>query len=1293
MNKLNFGVRLPDQALPEKVARIRLGEVFFETDSELIKPANQPMLTKIANAIRHYRCGVISITGHTDDTGRADYNLKLGQRRADSVRRALGKLLDKSLMEQVDILVAPPPEQRSSLETLSTAAGRLLAGLVDMLVPVAHAEEHADCVSTACAEDSGVVIDIVSRGELEPRSSNATTQGRADNRRADVVFNGRLQLRDGGTVWATEDPAIIEPRLSVSGPAFISHSEGRFTQPAVFRLYSNYSHFIERWELGVYDASDTDLIVPLKTFSGNRLAYETGVEWNGETDRGRPLRAGDELVYMLRVFDADGRFDETAVASLYLGDPVAGDAAASTGLDETLNGYGESTLVRQTIPLSGSRVRIHGSDVPAAYTLSIDGEVVPVDSHGAFAVERILPTGEYPVDVAITDARNESWHRQLDVKVTGGYLFMVGIADLTVGENDFSGSDKALSDEGDEDGSVSDGRLAFYMKGKFAGKYRVTAQVDTTEEELGDVFSDLDRKDPDSVFRRLDPDRYYPTFGDDSTTTSDVDTQGRFYGRVEWDKSQALWGNFNTGITGNEYAQYDRSLYGGRMQYRDVDITRFGDHETELTVFGSEPNTAFAHNEFSGTGGSLYYLRNTDIVQGSEKVWVEVRERDTNRVLENITLQHGSDYQVDDIQGRIILNRPLAQVSSSAAPSIIKDQPLDGNDMLLMVDYEYVPDEFDSDRMTYGVRGKDWLTDRLGLGGTYVHEDRDGTNYELKGADVTLRHGAGTYIKAEYARSDARQTAADFASDDGGLSFSALNDSTDESVSGDAIKLEARVNHAEVTQGRAEGLSAVWWKHRDKGFSVARVDDGIDTTEYGAESSWQATENLALAVRGAVIDKEDDMEDRSLSAQADYRTNGPWTLSGELRYVSEDPDGESSRDATLAGAGVDYALAPGTSVYSTVQTAVSRDSDYAANNLYTLGVKARVGKRVTLNAEGSTGNRGEALQLGADYKVGSDYSMYTSYILSTDRSGGRKGVAVFGQRRQVGNSLRVFTEKQFSSGDEQSGLSSVYGLDFTPAKEWTLSALFQSSNPDDDDDGLERNAVSLGARYQGERLDFSNRLEYRRDRGDEDETQWLTANNLRFLINEEWTGVGKLNFSYSDNHDTGRDDGRFAEFDAGLAYRPVHHDRLNILSKYTYLYDLDSAGQQDAGTDQRSHVVSLEGIYDLNQRWELGSKLAWKRGEEREGRDEGRWFRTEKRLVVVRGRYHLTRHWDGLLEYRWLDVDEADDNRQGALLGIDRHINDHLKIGLGYNFTDFSDDLTDLDYQNNGWFLNFVGKL
>ena len=45
----------------------------------------------------------------------------------------------------------------------------------------------------------------------------------------------------------------------------------------------------------------------------------------------------------------------------------------------------------------------------------------------------------------------------------------------------------------------------------------------------------------------------------------------------------------------------------------------------------------------------------------------------------------------------------------------------------------------------------------------------------------------------------------------------------------------------------------------------------------------------------------------------------------------------------------------------------------------------------------------------------------------------------------------------------------------------------------------------------------------------------------------------------------------------------------------------------------------------------------------------------------------------------------------GALAAISRYVGDHVKVGLGYNFTDFSDDLTDLSYDHHGLFLNVVG--
>src|SRR4029077_18757556 len=42
---------------------------------------------------------------------------------------------------------------------------------------------------------------------------------------------------------------------------------------------------------------------------------------------------------------------------------------------------------------------------------------------------------------------------------------------------------------------------------------------------------------------------------------------------------------------------------------------------------------------------------------------------------------------------------------------------------------------------------------------------------------------------------------------------------------------------------------------------------------------------------------------------------------------------------------------------------------------------------------------------------------------------------------------------------------------------------------------------------------------------------------------------------------------------------------------------------------------------------------------------------------------------------------------------IYRHIGKNLKAGVGYNFTDFSDDLTDLKYNHKGVFLNLIATM
>lgn len=48
-------------------------------------------------------------------------------------------------------------------------------------------------------------------------------------------------------------------------------------------------------------------------------------------------------------------------------------------------------------------------------------------------------------------------------------------------------------------------------------------------------------------------------------------------------------------------------------------------------------------------------------------------------------------------------------------------------------------------------------------------------------------------------------------------------------------------------------------------------------------------------------------------------------------------------------------------------------------------------------------------------------------------------------------------------------------------------------------------------------------------------------------------------------------------------------------------------------------------------------------------------------------------------------------NQSGFLVALDRDIGRNLRVGVGYNFTRFSDDLTDFDEDEKGFFVNFTG--
>jgi OOP family OmpA-OmpF porin len=111
------------------------GDAFFDTNKTTFRMEAQPALEKYAEQVRRVTSvEAVQITGHTDNTGTSDYNQKLSEQRAATVKDFLVK-------QGVD------PSK----------------------------------------------ITILGKGETSPIADNATKEGRAKNRRVEVMVKGAVE--------------------------------------------------------------------------------------------------------------------------------------------------------------------------------------------------------------------------------------------------------------------------------------------------------------------------------------------------------------------------------------------------------------------------------------------------------------------------------------------------------------------------------------------------------------------------------------------------------------------------------------------------------------------------------------------------------------------------------------------------------------------------------------------------------------------------------------------------------------------------------------------------------------------------------------------------------------------------------------------------------------------------------------------------------------------------------------------------------------------------------------------
>ncbi|MEM7262525.1 MAG: hypothetical protein AAF488_11085, partial [Planctomycetota bacterium] len=843
-------------------------------------------------------------------------------------------------------------------------------------------------------------------------------------------------------------------------------------------------------------------------------------------------------------------------------------------------------------------------------------------------------------------------------------------------------------------------------------RFTITASADTRGQPLRNLFSNFNNKDPFTLFRRLDPARNVPTYGDGSTVIEDAPTAGKFYLRVEDQRSRLEWGSFQTKILESDFGQIDRSLYGGRASWRSEATTRAGEARTRIDGFAAEAGTIPAREEFRGTGGSLYYLEHRDITQGSDQLRIEIRDKDSGLVVETTPLVPGRDYDLDPIQGRLILSKPLPSTADDFA--VVRTGLNPGDPVYLVVRYEYTPLLSELKDLTFGGRASHWLGEHVRFGVTTSREDLAGFDHSLYAGDAVFQITPRTYLSAEVARTEGLGRGAS-SSIDGGFRFSSVpQDRRDRQRSAQAFRVEAVVDGRDVFSPEFDGRLEVYWQHRDRGFSAPGQWTDTRTREVGGklrasiDEKTRATakfderiQGSGVSTRAVSVDLERDL-DRNFSITLGSRSDWlgvatqPTTSSNQRAGLRTDVAGQLTYNSRR-----DWDL------YGFSQVTVARSGRRNPANRGGLGGHYRVAQRWKLGGEASGGNGGLGLAVEAEHQHDVRTHSYLTYRIdptaidggwSGAGSRGQPGTVTLGSRRRFDDGASVFSEQRATVGGDSETLTHAIGMDLTPQEGWTVSVTAEDGVVVDRTIGeLERQAFTISSAVTRPKWSVRSAIEGRFEEDPTVErTTWLLRNQARCSLNPSWTGLAQLNWSVSHTDQTDFIDGDFTELVLGAAHRPIDHDRWSTLFQYTYFANLPASSQVSntgvaANFEQESHVFAVDTTVRVTERISVGSKFAVRVGRLRNGRSEGRWHSSTAHLGVVRSDVRIFDKWDALGEVRFLEVHEAEDRKWGALLGVSRRLNDHLRLGAGYDFSQFTDDLTDLDYRTQGWFLNLNG--
>ena len=725
--------------------------------------------------------------------------------------------------------------------------------------------------------------------------------------------------------------------------------------------------------------------------------------------------------------------------------------------------------------------------------------------------------------------------------------------------------------------TTSAGRAALFLKGKVKGDYLLTLAYDS------------DKNLKDRLFRDIQPDEFYPVYGDSSVRGFDAQSTQRLYLRVDQGKSFVLYGDYLTSRPGEarKLSDYSRTLTGLQSQYESGAMT--------VNAFASQDTFRQLTEEIAANGTSgPYQLNNRNAVINSEKIELLTRDRHQPAVILKTEPQaRFADYEIELFTGRILFKGPLASLDQNLNPKSIR------------VIYEI--DQGGENFWIGGAGAQVKLTGNIEAGASYVEDRNPQAPFRLGGLNSTLKLAEKTFLIGELARSETlaaagaarrvelRHDGADFTlrlaagRADAGFEnpASQLTKGRTEATARATYKLTARTTLAAeaihtadgVTQGRRQGVLLTAQHALEGG---VKIEAGLrHSTETAAPAQ------AASAVAGATPNE---------STNARLRVTAPVPNVPQATVFGEVEHSLSGAERKVAALGGEYQFAGRGKLYGRHEFISSLSSPFALNpvqrnNTTVIGLDTDVAKdkqvfseyRARDTIDGRAAEAALGLRSGWQLTEGLRLNTSSERIHTLSGPAANESVAYTGALEYTASpNLKANTRLEFRNSTQTDSVLGSLGFAYQLGPDWTT--LVRGIHSVTENKGTtpgtrSQSRLQGGLAYRDNASDVWNglgRLEYRND----EDTTLPGAPSKRVL------GVGSLHVNYQPE--------RATLINARMATKLVTEDSLGIMSKSsTHLFSgrvtIDLARDWDIGF--QASLLASRGLQD--RQFGLGAEIGY----------------------------------------------------------------------------------------------------